>query len=137
MLHSILQEVIPERSHICKTASDSRTYADVSGVLSLTHLPLEVLRAELSRRQDGANGKPECGSAGSGDTYNTPLHVTALVLILILSTLGMYRSKDGQLSQLTEDLKLARSQSRSNASLDFQYRIASYSSLDTLGPGFS
>jgi hypothetical protein len=29
-----------------------------------------------------------CGSS-EGDPYNTPLHVVALVLILVLSTLGM------------------------------------------------
>ena len=80
-------------------------------------IPSNLLRAELSRRGqsaqvDGDTGAavvdavsgveatatatatateaPACGSRGSGGSYNTTLHVLALFLILILSTLGMF-----------------------------------------------
>ena len=33
--------------------------------------------------------KPECGSSADAGSYNTPLHVGALFLILILSTCSM------------------------------------------------
>ena len=46
-----------------------------------------LLLAELRRRQD-ASEKPECGSEGHRGTYNLPIHVFALVLILVLSTAG-------------------------------------------------
>ncbi|KLJ06938.1 hypothetical protein EMPG_17546 [Blastomyces silverae] len=67
---------------------------------SLTDIPLAILRAELERRGyvgidsragDGsADGNaPDGSTCGSGErtgSYNTPLHVAALVLILVLST---------------------------------------------------
>lgn len=68
-----------------------RLCADVStdsgdiGLLSV--LPIELLHAELSRRQD-VPYKPACGSTQERGTYNMPLHVFALFLILGLSTLG-------------------------------------------------
>lgn len=37
--------------------------------------------------RDSDNAKPACGSIKQG-AYNTPLHVMALFLILVLSTLG-------------------------------------------------
>lgn len=49
--------------------------------------PTSVLQAELLRRQDTAE-RPACGSGTSSRRYNTPLHVFALFLILILSTLA-------------------------------------------------
>lgn len=52
----------------------------------LTTLPLEILHAELQRRQESVE-KPECGSGMQGH-YNTGAHVFALFLILGLSTLG-------------------------------------------------
>ncbi|KAI1622649.1 Zinc/iron permease [Exophiala viscosa] len=51
----------------------------------VTLLPLELLHAELSRRQDE---KPVCGSTGNHGTYNTGLHVLAIFIILGLSTLA-------------------------------------------------
>ncbi|KAA6415644.1 MAG: Zinc iron permease [Lasallia pustulata] len=48
-------------------------------------VPTDLLRAELSRRQDGPQ-KPACGSGHVKGAYNTSLHVGALVLILVLST---------------------------------------------------
>ncbi|KAK4940534.1 hypothetical protein LTR10_019408 [Elasticomyces elasticus] len=48
-------------------------------------LPLELLHAELSRRQDE---KPACGSTGNHGTYKLGLHVFAIFLILGLSTLA-------------------------------------------------
>jgi len=52
----------------------------------LTDIPLQVLRSELARRQEGVD-RPACGSTQRGK-YNTSLHVIALALILGLSTLG-------------------------------------------------
>lgn len=74
----------------------------------LTDVPLALLRAELERRsvsgsmlerspakeEDGDNADSDgdtCGSeTRSGLSYNTPVHVGALFLILILSTLGEF-----------------------------------------------
>ena len=57
---------------------------------SWSHIPTALLRAELAKRQD-AVPKPECGSGGgTRGSYNTSLHVGALILILVLSTAGMY-----------------------------------------------
>lgn len=53
----------------------------------MSNIPLGLLRAELTRRQDAAD-RPVCGSGGRKESYNTPLHVIALALILGLSTLG-------------------------------------------------
>ena len=50
----------------------------------------EVLRAELLKRVGEDYDKPECGSNGARGSYNTPLHVAALILILVLSTAGGY-----------------------------------------------
>ena len=52
-----------------------------------SHIPLHVLRSELQRRQKETD-KPECGTEGHGGEYNTPAHVFALILILVLSTGG-------------------------------------------------
>ncbi|PGG98569.1 hypothetical protein AJ79_08822 [Helicocarpus griseus UAMH5409] len=65
---------------------------------SLTDIPIAILRAELERRgyvgtrdDDGSkDGVPadgsQCGSGMKTGEYNTPLHVAALILILLLST---------------------------------------------------
>ena len=55
---------------------------------SWSHIPLNVLHAELKRRQDEGE-KPDCGTKGTRGDYNMGLHVFALLLILFLSTLGM------------------------------------------------
>ena len=56
---------------------------------SWSDLPTSALRAELLRRQANNNDeRPACGTAGTTKDYNMPLHVFALVLILVLSTLG-------------------------------------------------
>ncbi|KAF7511382.1 hypothetical protein GJ744_004571 [Endocarpon pusillum] len=47
----------------------------------------QALRTELQRR-DEETEKPVCGSGGRTGSYNTPLHVAALFIILILSTLA-------------------------------------------------
>lgn len=59
----------------------------IPDVLTISDLPIDILRAELARRQDGAD-RPACGSGKRG-AYNTPIHVFALVLILALSTIGI------------------------------------------------
>lgn len=63
--------------------------ADLKRALSaIAELPDAVLKAELLRRDGTSDTTPSCGSKSSG-AYNTPLHVMALFLILVLSTLGM------------------------------------------------
>lgn len=60
-------------------------------VSSISEIPAAILRAELSRRnevRDEDVEKATCGSTRSG-AYNTPAHVMALFLILVLSTLGI------------------------------------------------
>ncbi|KAJ5716785.1 hypothetical protein N7488_002431 [Penicillium malachiteum] len=52
----------------------------------ISEVPESLLRAELLRR-DAVADAPSCGSEERG-TYNTPLHVMALFLILGLSTLA-------------------------------------------------
>lgn len=56
--------------------------------VSWSSIPSDILRQELARRQDsnGPSEKPACGSGDRG-TYDTSLHVFALILILVLSTL--------------------------------------------------
>ena len=50
-------------------------------------IPTQVLRAELVRRQDDST-KAACGSGKGRGSYNTSLHLAALVLILVVSTAG-------------------------------------------------
>jgi solute carrier family 39 (zinc transporter), member 1/2/3 len=47
-------------------------------------LPTSILSAELARRAE----RPACGSEAGKHGYNTPAHVVALFIILLLSTLG-------------------------------------------------
>lgn len=47
----------------------------------------EILRAELARREEETI-RPQCGSGIKG-SYNTSAHVFALILILVLSTVGI------------------------------------------------
>ncbi|CAG8367457.1 unnamed protein product [Penicillium salamii] len=54
---------------------------------AISELPDAVLKAELVRRDATSGETPTCGSKSQG-VYNTPLHVMALFLILVLSTLG-------------------------------------------------
>ncbi|KAF2013348.1 Zinc/iron permease [Aaosphaeria arxii CBS 175.79] len=54
---------------------------------SWTDIPTHILRDELRRRQTD-DDRPACGTKGNRGTYNTPLHVFALVLILALSTIA-------------------------------------------------
>ena len=61
-----------------------------AGAESWIDIPTEILRAELLRRADNDYEKPECGSNGARGSYNTSLHVAALILILVLSTAGQY-----------------------------------------------
>lgn len=55
--------------------------------IPLSSIPYDTLLAELAKRENG-DSKPQCGSNQKG-SYDTPLHVFALVLILALSTIGM------------------------------------------------
>ncbi|KAK7967928.1 ZIP Zinc transporter [Apiospora aurea] len=70
------------------------TTIDLAGLhgrdISWSTIPTDLLLAEISRRQDARSSedkKPVCGSGEKG-SYDTPLHVFALVLILVLSTLA-------------------------------------------------
>ncbi|KAL4940498.1 hypothetical protein BDV06DRAFT_196432 [Aspergillus oleicola] len=61
-----------------------------SSAPALSAVPDAFLLAEISRRnvyRDSDDSKPACGSVRQG-AYNTPLHVMALFLILVLSTLA-------------------------------------------------
>ncbi|KAG9628709.1 zinc-regulated transporter 2, partial [Aureobasidium melanogenum] len=55
---------------------------------SWSDIPTSALRAELLRRQAVDHDRPTCGTTGTTNDYNMPLHVFALVLILVLSTLA-------------------------------------------------
>ncbi|KAG6368278.1 hypothetical protein INS49_002482 [Diaporthe citri] len=55
--------------------------------ISWSSLPTEWLLAELAKRDDVADTKPECGSGKKG-SYDTFMHVAALILILALSTIS-------------------------------------------------
>lgn len=58
---------------------DIRSWADI---------PTALLQSELARRQNGdLPERPACGGKNKG-SYNTPVHVGALLLILTLSTIG-------------------------------------------------
>ncbi|KAJ0122619.1 ZIP family zinc transporter [Diaporthe amygdali] len=52
--------------------------------ISWSSLPTEWLLAELAKRDDVADSKPQCGSGRKG-SYDTFMHVFALVLILALT----------------------------------------------------
>ena len=55
----------------------------------LRSISIELLKAELLRRDedDGAN-KPTCGTTGKRGTYNVSIHVLAVLIIFVLSTIG-------------------------------------------------
>ncbi|KAL1873550.1 hypothetical protein Daus18300_003914 [Diaporthe australafricana] len=55
--------------------------------ISWASLPTEWLLAELAKRDDAVDPKPQCGSGKKG-SYDTFMHVAALVLILALSTIA-------------------------------------------------
>lgn len=62
---------------------------------ALSQLPESLLQAELKRRNGNfvrASDTDDGSTCGSGQrgAYNTPLHVMALFLILVLSTFGTY-----------------------------------------------
>jgi hypothetical protein len=62
-----------------------------AGPFLLHEIPLHALKSELDRRLDaGAPNEQDGSTCGSNrvGSYNTPVHVFALFLILILSTLG-------------------------------------------------
>ncbi len=55
------------------------------------HVPTSVLQSELARRSAQTQSQPPCGSRTARGSYNTALHVWALVIILALSTFGTSR----------------------------------------------
>src|SRR5256884_9673490 len=77
-----LRQVSRHRTSSCRRRIMTRAILG----LSWTDIPTHMLRAELLRRQ--ANERPVCGTKGGRGSYNTPLHVFALFLILALSTAG-------------------------------------------------
>ena len=52
---------------------------------------LERPETKFIARQGDSSTKPECGTGSAQRSYNTPLHVFALILILVLSTIGTMR----------------------------------------------
>lgn len=73
--------------------ASQRTIANISPPpsplleLSWSSVSTDLLLAELARRDATTKTKPQCGSGDRG-SYNTPLHIAALALILLVSTLG-------------------------------------------------
>ncbi|KAF2187619.1 Zinc/iron permease [Zopfia rhizophila CBS 207.26] len=63
-----------------------RAHEDPPAGVPWTDIPTHLLRAELLRRQQ--DERPACGSKGGRGSYNTPIHVFALILILALSTVA-------------------------------------------------
>lgn len=83
---------LPKRSAFPIHSIDS-TFSVSGHPAPWSELPTVLLQAELARRQDG-DSKPECGSGGTRGSYNTPLHVAALIIILVLSTAGWCFSQE-------------------------------------------
>ena len=81
---------------------------DLKRALStISDIPDALLKAELRRRDGTSDDTPACGSKARG-AYNTPLHVMALFLILVLSTLGMHCfSKSFRTSQANDEIVTA------------------------------
>ncbi|OAX79864.1 hypothetical protein ACJ72_05814 [Emergomyces africanus] len=77
---------------------DGRRRGIAAGGPSLTDIPFAILKAELERRgyvgsragdgvaDENTSDGSTCGSGVRTGSYNTPLHVAALILILVLST---------------------------------------------------
>jgi len=59
--------------------TDLKSWADI---------PTKLLREELSRRQQNPD-RPVCGGKNRG-SYNTAIHVGALILVLVLSVAGEF-----------------------------------------------
>jgi hypothetical protein len=77
---------------------------DLNRTLSaISEISDAVLKAELLRRNVASDETPACGSKSQG-AYNTSLHVMALFLIFVLSTLGMYQLKSFGVGQVNNEL---------------------------------
>lgn len=64
--------------------------ANTDTVPSWSSIPTHLILEELRRRgEDEVKEKPSCKSAQQGH-YNVPIHVVALVIILVLSTAGTF-----------------------------------------------
>lgn len=63
----------------------SRNFDLIHVTTAWLDIPTTLLRAELERRQESPS---TCGSGMGRGSYNTSLHVAALILILVLSTAG-------------------------------------------------
>lgn len=100
----------------------------------LRHVAVELLHAELQRRQDESS-KPACGSTGKQGTYNVPIHVFAVFLILIISTIG-----ECDLFQIVSMSDWVEQHvpfpSSHDASLHFRFLTDSSSCQDTSGLAF-
>ena len=76
-----------ERQYAHKDSNHSTLTDTFSVAARFADLPISLLHAELARRQ--AKGeRPACGSDNKNRSYNFPLHVVALIIILTLSTLA-------------------------------------------------
>lgn len=100
---------------------------------SWSDIPTSALRAELLRRQAVDHDRPTCGTTGTTNDYNMPLHVFALVLILVLSTLGRSRSRYSVLL-FSDHTQHALSRFLFDAFLGCPYLVNSYSCPGTLAP---
>lgn len=69
--------------------SDIKRDTPVLSGISDASLEAEIVRRSSSKGAALAIRESTCGSNERGE-YNTPLHVMALFLVLVLSTLGIY-----------------------------------------------
>ncbi|KAH0252702.1 hypothetical protein KCU91_g18804, partial [Aureobasidium melanogenum] len=100
---------------------------------SWSDISTSALRAELLRRQAVDHDRPTCGTTGTTNDYNMPLHVFALILILVLSTLGQSRFRISVLL-LSDYAQHARSQFLFDGFLGCPYLVNSYFCPGTLAP---
>lgn len=92
--------------------------------IPLSSIPRDILLAELAKREN-ADSRPQCGSGKKG-SYDTALHVFALVLILALSTLGTFFFGGGPSSTLGIP---------ANPSFQFPYIACGFPLFSSQSPG--
>ncbi|GES56943.1 zinc/iron permease [Aspergillus terreus] len=83
------RDAVVDKAPVATTARSGQNNDQVEerAATLISDIPYAVLRAELDRRnerRDVDEDKPTCGSKDRG-AYNTPIHVMALFLILILT----------------------------------------------------
>jgi hypothetical protein len=82
-----LQEELDDRAFFLPHDTMNEGLPAADSNFTLSGISTDLLIAELSARKQEDDIRPACGSGPKG-AYNTPLHVAALFLILVLSVLG-------------------------------------------------